>query len=93
MPANASLPIFVNDHTQPSRVELHAGRFRVMSALKVPMYTRRSVSAKVDVVVTVLNACSSTPFMDTAACEDVAVPIMPAPAVTRALNVFAPANV
>ena len=92
--ANASLPIFVNDHTHPSRVELQAGRFNVMSAdANVPIYTRRSVSARVAVAVTVLNACSSTPFMDTAACVDVAVPTTPALAVTRPLNVFAPAHV
>lgn len=91
--ANVSLPVFVNDHTQPSRVELHAGRFRVISAANVPMYTRRSVSATVEVVVTERNACFSAPFTCMPACDAVAVPTIPALPVNRPVNVFAPATV
>ena len=91
--ANVSLPVFVNDHTQPSRVELHAGRFRVMSPANVPIYTRRSVSATVEVVVTERKACFSAPFTCMPACDAVAVPTIPALPVNSPVNVFAPATV
>lgn len=54
MKAKASVPFFTNLNVQPSRVELQAGRFRVMSADNVPTYVTKSVSAIVEVAVTVL---------------------------------------